>query len=279
MVVFQDLNHPVYMLRIVTLLIFLAAIFPLVSYGQQPINEWSSDFAPPGVTDSITSFVEHDNRIYVGGVYINAGSEMTMFAAFDLVQEVWVPIADIEGEGIYALVAAADGSIYVGGRFSAVAGVPATNIARYDPSTNMWSALGSGIDGSTAIVYDLAIGPSGDLYVGGRFGVAGDKSAQNIARWDGQFWDSLVEGGVSGSITSIEFQSDMLYIAGAFEVAGNIQASNIAAYNVSSATWLSLGQGVGGVSPFGLEAMVIDDSGIYIGGLFNAAIQANRLLN
>jgi len=117
---FNSKHFPV-MSRIITLLILLLAFHP-AAHAQQPVNTWSSAFAPPGVTDTVTSLVESDGRIYVGGLYYVAGSELTRFAAFDLAEEKWIALGDITGEGVYALAADNDGLIYVGGWFSAIAG-------------------------------------------------------------------------------------------------------------------------------------------------------------
>jgi YVTN family beta-propeller protein len=86
--------------------------------------------------------------------------------------------APIDGT-VYA-VAVSGGNIYVGGHFTSIFGVKATNIARFDGST--WSALGSGVSGYNDTVNALAVSGSA-LYVGGGFTTAGGAPASKIAKF------------------------------------------------------------------------------------------------
>ncbi|MFN7395449.1 MAG: hypothetical protein ACK5UW_00665 [bacterium] len=72
------------------------------------------------------------------------------------------------------------GDVIVGGVFTTAGGVSASRIARYNPSTGVWSALGAGIDNA---VETLAVLPGGDVLVGGLFTAAGGVPANNIARY------------------------------------------------------------------------------------------------
>src|SRR5690606_32420566 len=78
----------------------------------------------------------------------------------------------------YAMVPAADGSVYVGGEFTEAGGTPANGVAWWDGAA--WHALGDGVDGE---VHALAFGPDGTLYVGGNFDTAGGKPASHVAMW------------------------------------------------------------------------------------------------
>lgn len=54
--------------------------------------------------------------------------------------------------------------------------------------------MGSGVKGQ---VYALAFSLN-DLYVGGRFSMAGENTASSIARWDGTLWHSFSSNGSEG---------------------------------------------------------------------------------
>ena len=70
------------------------------------------------------------------------------------------------------------GNLYVGGGFSTIGGMSATNLAKWNGTT--WSAFGTGTDnGVNAITLDS----SGNLYVGGYFNTAGDLVRPYIAKW------------------------------------------------------------------------------------------------
>ena len=59
-------------------------------------------------------------------------------------------------------------------------GVAANCIARWDGTS--WSALGSGLSGSWAVVFALITLPNGDVVAGGDFTTADGVSANRIAR-------------------------------------------------------------------------------------------------
>src|SRR6185436_17926970 len=60
-------------------------------------------------------------------------------------------------------------------------GVSAYRIAKWDG--NSWTAFGSGMNGTSARVYAIAVATSGaELYAGGFFTTAGGKTSPNAAR-------------------------------------------------------------------------------------------------
>ncbi len=61
-----------------------------------------------------------------------------------------------------------DGDVIVGGFFTTAGGISANRIARYNPATGVWSALGSGVEGATsASVLALSVRQVGVVIVGG----------------------------------------------------------------------------------------------------------------
>src|SRR5882724_1394899 len=98
----------------------------------------------------------------------------------------WISLGSIPGANgpIFATVVDNSGNLYIGGSFTIVGDVFATNIAKWNGNT--WSALGSGMN---SIVYALAVA-GGDLYAGGGFTTAGANAANYIAKWNGSSWRS-----------------------------------------------------------------------------------------
>src|SRR5262249_9048281 len=80
---------------------------------------------------------------------------------------------------VYATAVDDWGNLYIGGRFTLVGNVLATNIAKWNGSS--WSPLGSGMD---SVVQALAVSGS-NVYAGGYFKKAGGDSANYVAKWDG----------------------------------------------------------------------------------------------
>lgn len=167
-------------------------------------------------------------------------------------------------------------ALYVGGYFTAVGGIPANHIARWDGRD--WSPLGSGLDGAVRAmaVFDDGSGRGPALYVGGGFDTAGDQEAGRIARWDGSTWSSL-DGGVNGYVASLmvadlgDGEGPGLIVAGGFGSVGGIDAENIARWD--GTRWSALGPGVNGI----VYALAAFDDGrgdgpaVYAGGDFSVA--------
>jgi hypothetical protein len=118
--------------------------------------------------------------------------------------ERWNPrfgIPGISQSRISAVAVAANGDIYVGGQFKNIHQMTVNNIARWNGTA--WSALDRGIGrfdfngdfDSDATVYTLATKGT-QLYVGGKFTVAGPIATNAIAVWNGSSWTAL------GAITS-----------------------------------------------------------------------------
>jgi hypothetical protein len=181
---------------------------------------------------------------------------------------------------IWAMAAAANGDIYVGGNFSACGGVAAHSIARWDGSS--WSALG---DGTNGYVYAIAVSGN-DVYVTGSFQYAGDVAADNVAHWNGSAWSGLGSGlGYAGAPTNgpgapighaIAVSGDDVYVGGAFDLAGGVSVNSIARWNVVSQVWSALGNEASNGMTSGLylgevDALVIAGTTLYVGGGFSSA--------
>ena len=102
----------------------------------------------------------------------------------------WVSMGGVPGANgtVNASVIDGSGNLYIGGEFTVVGSLFATNIAQWNGSS--WSALGSGINDE---VEALAVS-GGTLYAGGYFTKAGAVAANCIAQWDGSSWSALGSG-------------------------------------------------------------------------------------
>jgi uncharacterized delta-60 repeat protein len=145
--------------------------------------------------------------------------------------------------------------------------VSTSYIARWDPLTATWSALGSGTNG---IVYALAFDSSGYLYAGGFFTTAGGVSANNIARWDPltSTWSALGSG-VNDRVQALAFDGNgNLYVVGNFTFAGGMSANRVVRWDPFTFTWSRLGRGTNSL----VYTLALDSSrNLYIGGAFAVA--------
>ena len=116
-----------------------------------------------------------NGEVYVGGTFNQAGG----IAANQLARwngTTW----DIVGQGttngvgpgaVTALAFARNGRLYVGGVFTRVGGIAASQVASWDGTA--WSALGTGLNNYP---HAMAAGQNDNLYLGGIFSATGDGS-------------------------------------------------------------------------------------------------------
>lgn len=210
--------------------------------------------------------------VVAGGVFTTAGGitvngiarwNGSSWSAFGTGLDAFLPF----GPSVQAVLEMPNGDIIVGGLFSGVNGVAATNIARFDGST--WHPLATGLNGP---VRDMALSGS-DLIVVGTFVGAGGLAVNRVARWNGANWSALGSGiGFFGvSAVAVSPTTNVIYVGGSFSSAGGVPVNNIARF--SGGSWLSMGAGTNGVVA-ALRALPNGD--IMVGGAFTIAGGALR---
>jgi hypothetical protein len=128
--------------------------------------------------------------------------------------------------------------VVAGGQFTSAGGVPASKIALWDPSTGVWSALGSGMND---YVISLAVMPNGDLIAGGAFSTAGGVPARGLARWNGTAWaDMGVDLQVPNALAVLP--NGDLVAGGTFYFANFVQVNFVTRWDGTS--WLPMGTGM-----------------------------------
>lgn len=161
--------------------------------------------------------------------------------------------------------------LVVGGEFALAGTAVASRVATYDPATGIWSALGSGLNGT---VYAVAAMPNGDLVVGGQFTVAGGVPADNIARWNGSSWSALGSGTDQRVQALAALPNGDLIAGGLFSTAGGALANCIARWN--GVTWSPLSTGANNQ----VQSLTVMPNGdVVAGGSFVTAggVTVNRI--
>ncbi|HSC76370.1 MAG TPA: thrombospondin type 3 repeat-containing protein, partial [Pseudomonadales bacterium] len=125
--------------------------------------------------------VDSTGIVYAGGEFTLIGtSSISRIAQWD--GSAWNKVAPPAGSGINgdisALAVDSNDVLYAGGSFTFAAGVPVSNIARWNGTE--WAALGSGVNNT---VLALMVDKQGNLQVGGQFVAAGNKASMNRAEW------------------------------------------------------------------------------------------------
>lgn len=149
-----------------------------------------------------------------------------------------------EGGNVSAMCQTPSGSLYIGGIFTSIHGVSASNIASYDPATDTFAALGAGLDGEVrALSCDDTT-----VYAGGDFnGPAGDAAfAGNVGMWSvaTSSWAPLPFAGLNGPVETIMPSEDKrsLFFGGSFStVFSNSSSSASLPSSNASASIPSLG--------------------------------------
>lgn len=174
---------------------------------------------------------------------------------------VWKEMAGgATGGAVSIMVAAPDGSIYIGGDFVNLTDANGDFISKWNGTA--FSSLGSG---ANDFVYALAIDAAGNLYAGGRFTqMGGVANTAYIAKWNGTVWTPLGTGMNERVLTLAIGPDGCLYAGGWFTLAGGVAGTAYVA-KWDGANWLPLATGANDY----VEALAFSADGtLYAGGQF-----------
>lgn len=165
--------------------------------------------------------------------------------------------------------------VYIGGNFLNFDNIAnADYIVRYNKSTGVYSALGSGLNN---VVHAITIAPNGDVYIGGEFTNAGGIAAADyLTRWDGSAFNAVGTPNTGAAVIVNVFAllfdgAGNLYIGGNFANWNDIaNADNIVKWDGSAYSALSTGLN-GQVRDL---ALGIDGTRIYLAGAFTTINRA-----
>jgi hypothetical protein len=242
-----------------------------------------------GIDDLLTALAVAGTDIYVGGSFTVAGGVVANnVARFNTATQVWSALGSAGANGINGVVgdlALSGSDLYVGGGFTQAGGATANRVARFNASSQAWSALGAGSEnGVNNFVEALAVVGT-EVYVGGRFTQAGGAVANRVARFstDAQTWSSLGSGAANGvngiAVAAIASAGSDVYVGGFFSQAGGATANNIARFNAVTQAWSPLGTGAANGVNNSVVALAIAGSDVVVGGSFTLAggAAANRV--
>jgi len=241
-----------------------------------------------GYKGVVRALAATDNALYIGGDFTHING----VAALDIARWDGSKLADLgDGVGdigynggfstagsIFALAAAPDGTLYVGGDFTHAGNrqpLRVNGLARWDAAQRKWLGVGGGITKlyGKGEARALAVNANGDLYVGGQFAQAGNVTLSSIARWDGWGWDDLGGGlgfdSAYSYVSSLALVDDALYAGGGMVSMGGQQVNGLAVWQGDK--WASVGGGLVDSYEGVLSLAASGDGGLYAAGVFTGA--------
>lgn len=192
-----------------------------------------------GTNDTVYTATVYQSLLRIGGKFTSAGGiNCSRLAGWNGTQ--WTAMGSPNGtnNSVYALTTFNSELILAGDFTSAGNLVSVNRIARYNAS-GTYASLGTGIDNNK--VLSLAVYQS-QLYAGGNFTSIGGVTVNNLARWNGSNWNTVLSG-TNGTVSCFGFQGSNLIVGGSFTNIGN----SISYWNGTA--FSPLGNGITGGTP------------------------------
>ncbi len=224
--------------------------------------------------------------LYVGGQFVRTDDGnllLNRIAKWD--GSTWSALGTGMNNLVNALAVFDDGNgpaLYAAGNFTTAGGVTVNRVAKWNPQSQTWSALGSGTVGVNSTARCLGVYDDGNgdaLYIGGDFDQAGGAPASRVAKWNGSTWSALGNGLRDEPVRAMavfnDGGGDALFVGGQFTLTGDFLAVNrIAKWDGSNWSALrDINTNEPGVSDWVRGLNVFDDGtgagpALYVGGDF-----------
>lgn len=221
-----------------------------------------------GISTSVNSLAVLNGYLFAGGYFnrVNPSVVTSGIARWDGTN--WASIGALAGgsSGSAQAVLAFQGDLYVGGSFASAGGVAATNLARYNTTTGVWSPHGNpNADVRALEQYTGLAFASARLYVGGTFTSIGGIATAGAVRYSpsATTWTSLGTPVAGASCNHLFVRSTGIsshQVAAVWNWAGGGDLSR-EAFVLNSTTWNS----INGASPSNCYAISVH-GGQYVVG-------------
>jgi trimeric autotransporter adhesin len=244
----------------VALAILIALAPATIAMSPIPATAQVVTQSPWTVNGPVIAVARSGNTIYIGGQFTFISQVTGNAVPLDYVTGApTTPFPRVEGS-VGVVVSDGAGGWFIGGDFTAVAGVPRAGLAHVmaDLSISAWNPSPNGP--VTAITISGSM-----MYVAGGFNSIGGQPHDGLAAVDvatgvASFWGPSVVG----RINSIGVSGSTVYVGGSFNVIGGLSRRNIAAIDAQTGVtraWLPDADGT-------VNALVVSGPTIYAGGNF-----------
>ena len=250
-------------------LVLLSLLVPAVGTAQTTLpdliaaGQWSTEF---GLNVRVQGpCTPSDTGLVCVGPFGNDTVGQSLLAIYDGLGWNVLTATGNDIDGSIVAVLSTDQGILVGGTFTMVGGVAASNLALWTGSE--WQAFGD----PAGAVYALAEGAGGEIYAGGTFSSIDGVTVNRVARRAGGTWEPLSGAmaspdGVDATVFDIAAFGTGVLVAGNFATAGGQTVNGVAAWDAG--TWTGFDNGVNG-DVYSVAA--VDAGTFYIAGNFTSA--------
>ncbi|ODO05338.1 hypothetical protein L198_02031 [Cryptococcus wingfieldii CBS 7118] len=191
----------------------------------------------------VNTVVAHDNTVFVGGDF-SSTNNYTNVLSIDASSGEASALASQGLGGIVNTAVVADGYVFFGGDFTATASSGETGlmyVARYDPSSKAWAALGGGVDGLVTDLLASATSTTEVIVIGNFTSVINADGSTNqtggFAIWDDKNQEWTTTGVLFGNVSAGAVPSSSLeeaYFAGKVYGSANNAVSGVAVLSTNS---------------------------------------------
>jgi len=248
-------------------------------------------------TDRVSALLVDGSDLYAGGSFSEMDNlEVNNLARWD--GSAWhavgaLGVGGVTGSssiagglnnGSVSYLAAINNGVLAGGVFSSADGVKALGVALFRNAVTVPLGPDEGL-GVRGMVHAVTVFQD-EIYIGGDFEFAGATRVNHIARFDGQQWQALDDGGFVGissptgsdyEVNVLRVYQNQLWVGGRFSnVAdlGSTGTSNLIRW--TGTQWNPLPQTLSGT----VTAIAVHDGQLYVGGAFGTVTDgtvANRV--
>jgi len=244
-------------------------------------GEWQA--LGTGANGEVRDFAVHPNGdIYMVGAFTAVGGMASTRGIARWNGSSWESVGGGLDDGVaYQVAIGHDGTVFLAGDFDSVGGVTCNNAARYNPTTDTWSTMGSG-PGLDDLALAVAVDKDRNVYFGGGFAntFGGGTALNLITRWNlgtntflamgtGPGLNLSAGGGRVRGIT-IDLDGEVPFITGLFDratggVAGDLRG--VATYDFTTNAFDEPGDD-GATSNDVRRSDLSPDGKFYVGGFF-----------
>ena len=240
--------------------------WPVVSSRAAPDVVAPARFQNWVTNGSVSAVQVVGNTLYMGGYFTQVGPPTggwVGLTALDATRRTDLP--RVAG-AVYAMTPDVSGGWYIGGEFTAVDGVPRSNLAHIRADLTLDPAWNLGTDGR---VWALHLS-GGTLYVGGEFGLVGGLSRSRIAAINAvtggvTSWNPSISGTASAVVYAIAATSSAIYAGGYFSIANAQPRANLAGLDLASGvatSWMPNPNST-------VRTLLLSGPNLFVGGSFS----------